>query len=358
MQKAKTRFSIQTVSGMIDAEDLGVVLPHEHLFFDFRNYFVEPDNPHDRKVAHQPLSLRNLSWVRSHKETSLDNLYQSEEQTAISEVKRFRKAGGGTIVDVTPNNAGRNPQSLLRVAKTTELNIIMGTAYYIEQSYSPSLNMNSRSEEDIAEEFIRDIVLGVDDTGVCAGIIGELGCSWPLTDNERKVLRAGAIAQRRTGAAISIHPGPHEDAPFEIMEVLTGAGADPSRIIIGHMHGTIAFHTTRYKLAQYGCYLQWDAFGQDGFYPPYLPTTVDIPSDSGCVRQIIQMIAEGYLNRILISQDVFMKANLTRFGGFGYSHILENVIPLMREKGITEEQIHAMMVENPRRVLSSITPLG
>ena len=352
MEKAKLKGKVQTVVSPIEADDLGIVLPHEHLLFDFRNYFIEPSELDDREVAHQPISLQNLSWVRAHKVANLDNLYMMDEETAISEVMRFKKAGGNTIVDVTPNNVGRNPLGLVRIARATGLNVVMGSAYYIEQSYHPEMNMDSRTEDDITEEFVQDITVGVGDSGVHAGILGELGCSWPLTNNERKVLRAAAIAQQQTGAAISIHPGAHEDAPLEIAKVLTGAGADPTHIIIGHMHGTIGSHSTRCKLAQAGCYLQWDAFGQDGLYPPYLPTSVDVPSDSGCIRQIIQLIAEGYLNQILISQDVFLRVNLSCYGGMGYSHILDNVVPLMRGKGITEEQIHTIMVENPKRVLS------
>jgi len=349
MQRGK----VQTVLGQINVDDLGIVLPHEHLFIDIRNYFVEPDDPDAREVAHQPISLQNLSWVRSHKVSSLDNLLLADEEMAISEAMHFKGAGGNTIVDVTPNNAGRNPLGLVRVAKATGLNVIMGTAYYVESSYRPELNMDSRAIEDIAEEFVQDIVAGVGDSGVRAGIIGEIGCSWPLTNNERKVLHAAAIAQQRTGLAVSVHPGYHECAPSEIVSVLTEAGADPTHIIISHMSPIIDSHNNRCKLAEMGCYLEWDLFGTDGFYPLEMSPDVYRPSDAERIRQIIQLIAAGYLSRILVSQDVCHKHLLYHFGGMGYSHILDNVLTLMKQKGITEEQIKAIIVENPKRVLSS-----
>ena len=347
----KAEGKVQTVLGLIEAGDLGVVLPHEHLFIDIRNWFIEPSEPDEKELARQPLSLENLSWVRSHRMSNIENMQLTDEEMAISEAMLFKKAGGNTIVDLTPNHIGRNPSGLVRVARATGLNVIMGSAYYVEPSYRPEMHMDSRSEEDIAKEFVRDITVGVGNSGVRAGIIGELGCSWPLTNNERKVLRAGAIAQKRTGVAISIHPGPHEDAPLEIVKVLLDAGVDPTRIIIGHMSRTVASHNNRCKLAEPGCYLEWDMFGHDGFYPPSEVTPVHVPSDSGRIKQIIQLIAQGYLNQILISHDVCFKTSLSCFGGGGYSHILGTVIPFMREKGITEEQIHAFIVENPKRVL-------
>ena len=83
-----------------------------------------------------------------------------------------------------------------------------------------------------AREIVNDVVEGVGDTGVRAGIIGELGCSWPLRPNEAKVLKASAQAQKETGAPITIHPGRHIDAPFEIIDVLDKAGADISRVVM------------------------------------------------------------------------------------------------------------------------------
>jgi len=352
LERTDLKGKIQTVLGLVDPHNLGTTLPHEHLFVDGRNWFIEPDESDEKELAYQPVSIKNLSWVRSHRMSNLDNIQLASEEVAINEVIYFKKAGGNTIVNLTPNKCGRNPLGLVHVAQDTGINVIMGTAYYVEPSYKPEMNMDSRTEEDIADEFIRDITVGVSNRKVRAGIIGEIGCSWPLTNNERKVLHAASIAQQATGAAISVHPGPNEGAPLEIVKVLTNVGADLKHTIISHMSRTIASHNTRCKLAENGCYLEWDMFGNDGFYPPSEVTPVDVPNDAGRIRQIIQIIEEGYLSQILISHDVWNKAMLRCLGGGGYSHILTTVIPFMQQKGITEKQIHSLIIENPRRALS------
>ncbi|MCK4239999.1 MAG: hypothetical protein KAX30_00110 [Candidatus Atribacteria bacterium] len=351
MEKVNLKGKVQTVLGLIEANNLGVILPHEHLFVDGKIWFIEPGEPDEKELARQPVSLENLSWVRSNRMSNLDNLHLTSEEVAINEVMHFKKAKGNTIVDLTPNNLRRNPSALVHVAQATGINVIMGTAYYVEPSYHSEMHMDSRTEEDIADEFTQDVMVGVGDSGVRAGVIGEIGCSWPLTNNERKVLHAAAISQQATGAAISVHPGPNEGAPIEIVKVLASAGADLNHTIICHMSRTIAFHDTRCELAEKGCYLEWDMFGNDGFYPPSEVTLVDVPSDAGRIRQIIQLIEEGYLKQILISHDVWNKAMLRCLGGGGYSHILTTVIPFMKQKGITEKQIRSLVIENPREVL-------
>jgi len=300
--------------------------------------------------------------------SNLFNLQPFEEELALDEVMLFQKAGGRTIVEQTPNNMGRAPGKLVYVAQTTGLNIIMGTAYYRETQLvsQPAKNHNwvakrlssypdiaSVSEEAIAEEFIRDITQGAGDTGVHAGFIGEIGCSWPLTSNERKVLRATVIAQGKTGALITVHPGWFEDSPLAILDVLAEAGADLRRVVMSHMSIAVGSHDTRVKLAKTGCYLEWDLFGWDGVFPQQ-PTPLDIPSDQGRIRQIMQLIEEGYLNQILISQDICAKIRLARYGGTGYAHILHNIVPIMKQKGVTEAQIKTIMVDNPMRAFTFV----
>ena len=107
MERGKVKGKAQTVLGLVDGAELGFTLPHEHLFINTMSWFVEPNEPADKEVARQPISLENLSWVRSHKTSSLDNLHPIDEETAIDEAIRFKKAGGNTIVEVTPNNIGQ-----------------------------------------------------------------------------------------------------------------------------------------------------------------------------------------------------------------------------------------------------------
>jgi phosphotriesterase-related protein len=197
---------------------------------------------------------------------------------------------------------------------------------------------------------VGDIREGVDDTGVKAGIIGELGCSWPLTDNERKVLRAAAIAQRETGAAILIHPGRDEQAPREIIEVLSEAKADISRTIMGHLDRTVFSYNVLSQLAQSGCYLEYDLFGLESSYYPL--ADIDLPSDAQRIGFIRRLIADGHRDRIVIAHDICFKARLVKYGGHGFAHILENIAPRMRRKGVKDDDIQAILIENPKRVLT------
>ena len=358
MAKSDVKGKAQTVLGLIDGSELGITLPHEHFFIDSRCYMTEPTDPEEKKLAHQKITLENLWYARSHNFNSEDNLLLDDDELAIREAMYFKEAGGSTIVDLTCISSGRNPTRLVNVAKVTSLNVVMGTCYLIARSYTPEMHIDSRTEEDIAEEFIRDITVGVGDTGIKAGIIGEIGISIPMREGERKVLRAAGLAQQETGAAINIHPGGCQDSPFECIEILEEVGADLSRVAFSHMGRTfpISARGSRDRLAGKGCYLEYDGFGFDVTYPtqtaemcPY-----DRPNDAIRITIIKELIEDGFLERVLISQDVAWKVILRAYGGGGYSHILKSILPQMRAKGMTEEQINTILVENPQRILTFI----
>jgi phosphotriesterase-related protein len=230
----------------------------------------------------------------------------------------------------------------------------MGTGYYIAPSYTPE--MASKTEEEIADEFIREITVGVNGTGIKAGIIGEIGTSWPIEAVERKALRAAGMAQQETGVAINVHPGINESAPFECVKILEEVGADLSHVVISHMERSlpISARENRAKLAEKGCYLEIDLFGTDGmrFHPEMFP--YDVPNDSIRINEVMELIKDGFLNQILISQDICFKVMLRRCGGSGYGHILKFVVPAMRAKGMTEEQITTILVDNPGRIITLV----
>jgi phosphotriesterase-related protein len=199
---------------------------------------------------------------------------------------------------------------------------------------------------------IRDITVGVDNTGIRAGIIGEIGCSTPLEERERKVLRCCAAAQRQTGVTIYIHPGHSEDTAWEITRILSEAGADLSRVIIGHVDLFNYNTETCHKLMDAGCYIAYDNFGHEGFFQVPHVTRYFETSDIGRINDIIKLVKGGYLNQILISQDVATKERLASYGGTGYAHISRDIVPVMSIKGLSDEQIHTLLVENPKRIIS------
>ena len=348
MTNRETTGLVQTVLGPVRPEALGPTLTHEHLLIDFLCMFDPPDDPDGRLKAFQPLTIENLGWIRYDPFRNRDNLLRLDEENAISEVALYQQAGGRTIIDVTTIGIGRSPAALVHIAQTTGLNIVMGAGYYTDAVHPAG--MSERSEEDLADEMIADLTTGVGDTGVRAGIIGELGCSWPLTANERKVLRAGARAQQATGAAITIHPGRDETAPREILDVLASAGADLGRVIMGHLDRTIATPETLLDLAASGCYLEYDLFGWETSYYPL--SALDMPNDAQRIAFVQQLIEAGYGSRLLLAHDIFGKHAMAKYGGYGYTHIIKNIVPRFREQGIAEETIHAMLVDSPARILA------
>ena len=334
---------IQTVLGLIKEGELGITLMHEHLLFDMCPWFIKPTNEKEEELAYQTLSLENISWSRNHRFHNVDNMFQQDIQLAIKEARLFKEAGGSTIVEVSNVGLSRNPQGLVNIAKSTGLNIIMGCGYYVGISHPK--DMHKKTEKQITQEIVQEVLVGVGDTDIRAGIIGEIGCSQPLEDGERKVLRACAAAQRLTGAALSLHSSP---SVLEIISILKDAGADLSRTIVGHVAFT--YDTCR-QLLDAGCYLQYDNIGHLG-YPHILQGhLIELSGDLVKVYDIIRLIREGFINQILLSHDVCFKDCLVTYGGNGYAHILENLLPILRFKGVTEEQINTLLIENPNRVL-------
>jgi phosphotriesterase-related protein len=345
--------AVTTVLGDVAASDLGITLPHEHALISpgraradgraAREYAISGD-----PRASAPLSLETVGWVRRNWASHPDNVRLDDQQVAIAELLRFKNAGGSTIVDATNPDLGRDPVRLASIAEATGLNIVMGSGHYLDRAHPE--DMDDRSKEAIRDEIVADIRQGVDGTGIRAGIIGEIGCSSPLTANERKSLRAAAAAQRETGVAMLIHPGRDAASPRETMEVALEAGADPSRVIMSHIDRTLFDIDSMLDLAETGCYLEFDLFGQESSYYPVAP--IDLPNDATRVDYLVRLIAEGLLDRLLVSQDICRKTSLTAYGGDGYAHILDNVVPLTQRKGMTEDQIDAILVRSPARVLA------
>ena len=348
---------VQTVLGITDPEQLGITLTHEHFLVHVSVWFEEPATCSERALSHQPVSLSNLGWVRYHYWDNLDNIVLMDEEIAINEGLRFKRAGGSTVVDMTNIGMARDPLALARISRATGLNIIMGSGYYVEEAQPQGVKL---TEEALTDEIVHDITVGVGNTGIRAGIIGEIGNSWPTRDRDKTLLRAVARAQKQTGAPVNIHPGRSPDSPFEIIEVLDNAGADISRVVMSHMERTISEHNNRVRLAKTGCYVEYDMFSWEGWFPRRMvlsesnPIKTDLPNDAERINQIMVLINEGFLNQILISHDMCMKHNLWHYGGPGYSHILDNVVPLMRKKGMPEETIRTILVENPKRLLQFV----
>ncbi|WP_067460390.1 phosphotriesterase family protein [Actinomadura macra] len=341
---------VLTVAGPVDPAVLGPTLMHEHLFVDLRRpaHALRPGE--DAPEAREPLTLANLARTR-HGAVNADNDVLADFDEMLEEVLAFRRAGGGTVVEVTNLGIGRDPASLQRMAKASGLNIVMGAGWYTP-TFHP-LDMPERTVDDLAEAIVRDIVDGADGTSVRAGIIGEVGAeNAPLTPEELKSVRASGRASRITGAPITFHVGGVGEEKFAVLDILDEEGVDPGNVVLGHA-GTMAVDLpfARRILAR-GVFIEFDFLTSPGSPWGHLV----LLSDHKVIRGVAALVEEGHADQILLGHDVCQKIQLKRYGGQGYDYIPEHFLPALRRRGVDDEALHKIMVDNPARALTFTTP--
>jgi phosphotriesterase-related protein len=251
-------------------------------------------------------------------------------------------------VDLSSGGLSPDPAGLVEIARASGAHVILGCGHYVHDYQDPA--NATRTVEDLAEEIVESVEDGVWGTDVCAGIIGEIGCSAPWTPLEQRVMLAAVLAQRQTGAAINVHPGRHPDQPQEVADFIRARGGRMDRVIISHIDRTVFDADRLRRLADAGCVLEWDLFGQESSY--YRLADIDMPNDAIRLRAIRGLLDRGYLAQILISHDICYRSRLVRWGGHGYGHIFANVVPLMRRRGFSQAEIDAILLDNPRRLLT------
>jgi phosphotriesterase-related protein len=347
--KHRAAGKVLTVLGPIEPARVGFTLTHEHLFIDFTPVFQEPEGATGKRLSREKVSIENLGWVRYNWNGNLDNLQILDEDVTVAEAGAFQRAGGSTIVDVTTIGLKRDPLALVRVSRATGLNIIMGAGYYVGLTHSDW--MKRAGTDEVAATIVRDIETGSDGTGVRAGIIGEIGCSWPWQESEKKSLQAAVIAQRETGAPLLIHPGRNERAPAELLNAVAEWGGDVSRTVMGHIERTVYDRGVLRELAQSGAYINFDLFGHESSFYPFAPETY-MPADHERLAMLEYVAGLNRLDRVLLAHDICSKHRLKRYGGHGWDHLIARVAPRMRKTGFTEEQLRMVFVDNPTRMLT------
>jgi phosphotriesterase-related protein len=319
---------------------------HEHLLCDIRR-----PSRRTAEALGPELTLDNV-WAINYGtvEQAERNYLLDVRDVAAEEIRRMMAVGGRSVVDLSCGGLSPDPAGLVEVARATGAHIIMGCGHYVHE-YQDSANV-VRSAEDFAKEMVEAIRDGAWGTDVRAGIIGEIGCQAPWTTQEQRVMLGAVLAQRQTGAAINVHPGRHPDQPQEVADFVRVNGGRLDRVIISHVDRTI-FDTDRLqRLADTGCVLEWDLFGQESSY--YRLADIDMPNDAIRLRAIRGLIERGHLGQILVSHDICYRSRLVRWGGHGYGHIFANVVPMMRRRGFSEAEIQAILVDNPQRLLTLV----
>src|SRR5258708_16100165 len=233
------------------------------------------------------------------------------------------------MVELACGGLKPDPTGLAEDSARSGANIIMGCGYYVEEYQDP--RNATRSVDDFAAEMGGQVRDGAWGTDVRAGIIGEIGCQAPWTALEQRAMRGALIAQKETGAALNVHPG---------------------RTIISHIDRTIFDAERLLRLADSGVVIEFDLFGQEHTY--YGLSDIDMPNDGNRLKWLRTLIAHGHLERIVISHDICYRTRLTKFGGHGYGHIFENVVPMMRRRGFSADEIDTILVKTPRRLLTFV----
>jgi phosphotriesterase-related protein len=300
---------VNTVRGPIRGDALGLTLPHEHLFID----------------------LFRITRVR-------DGLL-NDETLAVQEAARFKAAGGSTLVEVTNHGLKRNPAALRRVAEATGLHVVMGSGWYREPYYDHDY-IARRTTQDLAADFLQEIEKGEPETGIRPGIIGEIGADWSwVSPAEERVHRAAARAHRRTGLAITLH-ALESPVGLQQLAILDEEGADLRRVIVGHSD-TWPDPDYHEAIARQGAYVQFDTIR--GLFPYEVERHL---------RLVKEFLRRGFLRQLLLSHDNCFKSHLVGYGGHGYAYISTRFVPLLREAGLSDEQVRLLLVENPRRALT------
>ena len=318
---SSTSATVSTVTGQVPADALGVTLPHEHVIHRISLYSGKADNVFD------------------------------DVEMMVEELARFKAAGGGTVCDVTPIGVGRDPRALREVSRKSGVTIISGVGLYMADVLPQEVSGLSASA--LADYLVGQIE--GDDCGVRAGMIGEIAShnegdpdwqSYRLTEQEERIFRAAAKAQRRTGLCISTHASLGRGGVAQLRTLLQ-AGAEPQRIIIGHCdahsHLDVEDEMRYYHtLLDEGASIQFDLFGWEELIP-----------DNDRFDRVARLVSEGFADRILLSTDTCRRSQLHRFGGRGFDYLFNVVLPGLREHGVLEGQIHQMTVVNPANVLAA-----
>jgi phosphotriesterase-related protein len=399
---------ILTVTGPIPPDSLGFTLPHEHLFVDF----LLPDvatgyrrtGPPPAGFVRRFQELGNIYWVpRTAEEQafwdrpvvtidmierlrrgwqSKSNYVLDGDAEAREEIEGYLAAGGRSLVDVTPVGIGRDPVRLKRMAELTGLNVVMGTAFYRWPYRSDAVR--AMTAEAMADRMVRDITVGVDGTGIRAGIIGEIPVDahsvhldGPLDQvpadaavramwapryarmragtatadeiydlEEIKSLTAAAWASRRTGAAITLHA---VDPWIGYLDVLERAGADLTRVIVGHGDWVMADTALARRAFARGVTVQLD-------WGLQTMATGEVSPVELLLDRVAWAVQRGFVRQITLSLDVCLKVGRKRYGGGGLTQLQDRILPGLRARGVSDSDLRTITVENPQRLLTLVKP--
>jgi len=321
---------INSVLGPLSPEQMGKTLVHDHFNFAYPGY------PADLSIA--PYD------------------YNVERGRCLEMCDTLNEIGIKTVMDPTPCDAhGRNPELYAEVSQKSGINIILCTGLLNEHDGAPQywITMYGKDiSKMITDLFIKEISEGILQTGIKAGFI-KVGCSSALTDYEKSVHIAAVNAQKATGVPIITHTD--ERSGVEQAEFLLSLGADPKKIMIGHVNSVndVNYHRA---ILQKGTSIAFDRMG--------LAAVFDFTEEDNC-RNVAQLIKEGFVKKIMLSQDTVLSLGRDRFADLNeeWSNAFKNskidficreAIPMLKAEGVTDQQINTMFIDNPKNLFLGV----
>ncbi|UOR10238.1 phosphotriesterase family protein [Halobacillus amylolyticus] len=322
---------VETVRGPLATAKLGKTLIHEHFYFGYPGFQGD-------------MTLGTFD-------------FEEKKQKGVEVARMMQQQGVQTVVDPTPNECGRNVKLLQAVSEETGLNIICATGFYYEgEGATPYFKFRQQlgtAEEEIYEMFMEEITNGIEGTGIKPGIIKLASSKGEITEYEKMFFRAAVRAQKETGIVLLTHTqegtmGP-EQASFLIEE-----GAEPSKIVIGHMCGATDINQHLWTLNQ-GVYIALDRFGLQG--------SVGAPMDEARMTVLMGLLGQGYEEQIFLSHDtvnvwwgrdpVMPEAVQHLLQNWKPDHIFRRILPDLKKSGVTEAQVLQMFEQNSAALFSS-----
>lgn len=318
---------INTVKGAIETDKLGQTLMHEHIFVlstEINNNFPEIWGDEDKRV-----------------------------DDAVTRLNELKSRGVDSVVDLTVIGLGRYIPRIQRIAEQTDINIIVATGVYTYNDIPMYFHFRGpgtilEGPEIMTDMFVRDIEEGIAGTNVKAAILKCATDRQGVTEGVERVLRAVAQAHRKTGVPISTHTHAHTERGLEQQRIFEEEGVDLSRVVIGHSGDTTDIDYLE-KLVAQGSFLGMDRFGIDTLLP-----------FEDRVKTVVEMCRRGHADKMVLSQDAACfndwlpeEALPVILPRWHFLHIHNDVIPALLEQGVTDEQIHQMLIENPRKIFET-----
>ncbi|MDO4552944.1 MAG: TatD family hydrolase [Bacillota bacterium] len=358
---------IMTVRGEIDPSQLGFTHIHEHILADL-SFYVKENQAFYPEVPEELLKFRteNMAFLRSgFHAVSEDCMRLDDAELMTKELEDFREAGGSSIVEVSPSGIRGDIRALKEMSEKSGVHIVACTGLYGEGSWPADCVTASR--EELEAFFEREIQEGIDGSGIRPGMV-KIACN-TMSETEQQALRAGAAAARRSGLPLQVHTGVllPIDATHAMMEIALAEGLPPERLIMCHMDAYV-FRVEFIKdyllnfeevskltlepikaILDRGVNVAFDNFGAPGNFEALGFFGV---SDYDRIRGLLALIRQGYSGQIVLGTDCYTKFSPARYGGNGYTRILNFVVPLLAELGVSEEAIADMTVNNPARLLA------